>query len=108
MWIPEKMSGKTSGGAFIAGVEHSDGESAALSGTDGGSAALFVPYGLECSPPKGVRAAVVRAGERLCVVGFECGSELSLEPGEIGLRSAGGATIILKNDGRVLINGQAV
>ncbi len=101
MWIPKVISEKSSE-PFTAPAEYSDKGRVSLGNTSG---EMFLPYGLECIPPKGKRAAVFQAGRSLIVSGFESSGHLQLEPGEIGLFSSGGASLILKNDGRVLING---
>ena len=67
----------------------------------------IVPYGIAYVPPVGSETVVLPAkGERLCL-GVVAQAK-NLNPGEIMLFSSGGASIVLKNDGRVLINGRAV
>lgn len=106
MWIPETIAGSGSPTeAFTAEVAFSDGASVRFSGAQTGGE-QFLPYGIESVPPKGELAAVVQAGRTLCSLGTQCGGRLELEPGEIGLFSRGGASLVLKNDGRVLINGR--
>ena len=43
-----------------------------------------------------------------CCVPYGFASVVELDEGEVMLSSKGGASIVLKNDGRVLINGKAV
>ena len=108
MWIPKAITenDKTEN-AFTANVAHGSAGNVRLAeGQIGGE--LFLPYGLESVPPKGARAAAVQAGRTVCVLGTRSEEKLSLEPGEIGLYSKGGASIVLKNDGRVLINGRSI
>lgn len=69
---------------------------------------VSAPYGIAYVAPVGARSLVLptEAGNVcLGVIGERSGE---LAPGELMLYSAGGATIVLKNDGRVLINGKAV
>ncbi len=107
MWLSDRTGSKNRSGAFLAAVVYSDGAGVQLSDTQGGTAGTqFLPYGIISVPPKGARAAAVEAGGRVCVVGIESGTEMYLEPGEIGLYSAGGASLVLKNDGSVYINGR--
>ncbi len=107
MWLSKKITENSGDSPFTAFVSFSDGSSVGLGSSSGsGSAALFLPYGIECVPPRGEQAVVVPSGRTRCAVGIRSKNSLRLEPGEIALYSKGGASIILKNDGRVLINGQ--
>ncbi len=67
--------------------------------------AFCYPYGFVSAAPEGECAVVLplRDGEAGLGV-LHSGS--GLEPGEVMLYSKGGASIVLKNDGRVLINGR--
>ena len=69
---------------------------------------VVAPYGFISVPPVSSQAVVLTS-----VMGDVCAGVVNqdtqgLEPGEIMLCSAGGASILLKNDGRVLINGKEV
>lgn len=73
-------------------------------------------YGLPLLAPCGI-AYVPRRGDSSLVIPTEAGDVCAgvisspdgdLEPGELMLYSSGGASIVLKNDGRVLINGRSV
>lgn len=65
------------------------------------------PYGVSSVPADGSDSVIVHTarGDFLLSV-MDPG--VSLEPGEVALHSMGGASIVLKNDGRVLINGRTV
>jgi len=68
---------------------------------------LCFPYGLVSVPPAGEQAVVLPldGGE----VGLGVISQATdLEPGELMLFSKGGASVVLKNNGKVLINGREV
>ena len=65
------------------------------------------PYGIAYVPPKGATAVVLPTEAGAMALGVEMPHE-SLEPGELMLYSAGGARIVLKNDGSVQINGRTV
>ena len=67
---------------------------------------LIAPYGVVCVPPSGEQAVLVHTLSGDACVGVTSPACSELEPGEIMLRSAGGATLVLKNDGRVLVNGK--
>ena len=63
------------------------------------------PYGVISSPPVGESAVVLPlSGSEVCV--GVVSTDAGLEAGEIMLRSKGGASILLKNDGSVYINGK--
>ena len=71
--------------------------------------------GIKCCVPYGF-ASVVPVGESAVVLPLANGEvslgvlakNVGLDEGEVMLSSKGGASIVLKNDGRVLINGKAV
>lgn len=66
-----------------------------------------MPYGIVSVPPSGEAAVVlpINGGEvNLGVIAKNKG----ISAGEVMLFSKGGASIVLKNDGRVLINGKEV
>ena len=68
----------------------------------------IAPYGIKYVPPIGEDALVVPfSGGEVCV-GVISGAQEDLRPGELMLCSEGGASIVLKNDGSVLINGRKV
>lgn len=66
---------------------------------------LCFPYGLVSVPPSGEQAVVLPLDEGEVGLGV-IANGVGLEPGELMLYSKGGASVILKNDGRVLINGR--
>lgn len=67
---------------------------------------VVAPYGVVCVPPAGEQAVMVHTPLGDACVGVVHSEEYSLEPGEIMLRSLGGATLILRNDGKVYVNGK--
>lgn len=66
-----------------------------------------LPYGMIYSIPKGEKAITIPIGNTAACLGVLKPNE-NLEVGEVMLYSAGGASIILKNDGSVLINGRSI
>ena len=56
-------------------------------------------------PPAGEQAVVLPLSGGAVTLGVLADAG-ELEEGEVMLRSRGGASIVLKNDGRVLINGR--
>lgn len=70
--------------------------------------AVVAPYGIAYVPPVGEGAVVVPFEGGEACVGVLSTVSLELKRGELMLYSAGGASILLKNDGSVLINGEKV
>ncbi|MEE1124507.1 MAG: hypothetical protein U0L18_01030 [Acutalibacteraceae bacterium] len=66
---------------------------------------VLSPYGIVAVPPKGTRAVVLPTGDTAVCLGVPQ-TVKDLKEGEIMLFSSGGASIILKNNGKVLINGK--
>lgn len=66
---------------------------------------VCLPYGITSVPPVGERAVVLPLDDGQINLGV-LASNSSAVPGEIVLKSKGGACIELKNDGRVIINGK--
>lgn len=64
-----------------------------------------VPYGMASVPPVGESAVVLPLDDGELSLGVIAKSH-NLSEGEVMLFSKGGASIVLKNDGRVLINGR--
>lgn len=64
-----------------------------------------LPYGMVSVPPKGECAVVLPLDDGEISLGVVARNS-GLEEGEIMLRSKGGASIVLKNSGKVLINGK--
>lgn len=75
--------------------------------SDFGQINVVSPYGVAYVPPVGEQSVVMNAdGESFCI--GTVAPTKKLQPGEIMLFSAGGASIELKNDGNVYINGRKV
>lgn len=69
---------------------------------------LFAPYGICGIPPEGACALVVPQDGAYACAGVLCTPPASLQAGELRLCSAGGAYIVLKNSGDVVINGLTI
>ena len=66
---------------------------------------MVSPYGVIYSPPAKEDAVMINAqGKEVCL-GVLMPAAKELEPGEVMLCSKG-ASLVLKNDGRILINGK--
>ena len=66
------------------------------------------PWGLSWRPPAGARAVLVQTARGPACVGTVETESAALEEGELLLKAQGGASIYLKNNGQVLINGTPV
>jgi len=63
------------------------------------------PYGIAYLPPDGAQAVIfVSDSGNICM--GTLAENKGIQPGEVMLYSAGGASIYLKNSGEVVINGQ--
>ncbi len=68
---------------------------------------VISPFGIVSVIPKGTRVVAMPIGDTAVCLGAQQDVK-SLNEGELMLFSSGGASIVLKNDGRVLINGKEV
>lgn len=84
---------------------YSDGKVQVNASSDFKQIPIVAPYGIVYVPPVGCQTVVMpTSGKEMCL-GTIGAKENTLEPGELMLFSAGGATLELKNDGFVYING---
>lgn len=88
-------------------VTYALGDAATVRGAQEYPAVLFTaPYGVYSLPPQGERAVLLFGGKEVLGVGVPVQGEKAA-PGELLLQSAGGAYLLLKNDGTALLNGQS-
>ena len=109
MWLSQKTTDGSGGHQLGKVTGHSDNTVLVQSDTDYQSLRLAGPYGIVSVPPENAVAVVLSAGtgdgrNDVCI-GTRVDT-VQIQPGELLLRSAGGATIYLKNTGEVVINGQ--
>ena len=67
----------------------------------------FAPYGYSYCAPGGESVLLVPSETGSACVGTAVNSN-GLSAGEISIRSLGGASVVLKNDGSVIINGLVI
>ena len=111
MWISRYMTENSFGGdsASVGVVRASQGDEVTVSATNEHfSLPVALPYGIAYAPPVGCRSVVLPTEAGNICLGVIGEKRDDLEPGELMLTSSGGASIVLKNDGRVLINGRTV
>lgn len=108
MWIPKEITGNSKQQQAMNGsVTYSDAAKTAVSTVENcNSAEKVAPYGITYVPPSGAKTLIIPVGEVQYCSGVVCEEKDILSPGELMLFSSGGANIILKNDGTVVINGQ--
>lgn len=111
MWINEYMTGRSfsAAGASAGEIRSANNGNVSVSATrDYGALPLIAPAGIAYVPVAGAPTVVMEgAGGAVCL-GIAVTPQEELEPGELMLYSAGGASIVLKNSGKVLINGREV
>lgn len=72
-----------------------------------GEYTIVTPGGMTYIPVGNEDAVVIPTNAGRVCIGIKGGkSYIGMEPGEVALYSCGGAEILLKNDGTVVINGQ--
>lgn len=111
MWLSEYVTGRSFEKESAVSGEvrgSSNGNVAVSSSGDYTSLPMITPAGIAYIPVEGAKTVIVNgAGGTVCL-GVIAAAPQQLEAGELMLYSAGGASLVLKNDGRVLINGREV
>ena len=109
MWLAKNISKiKQNNSTGSAGrIKQSADRRIAASAANGiGQFALVAPSGIVCIPSKDEDAVVIPTDSGQMCIGVRIPSNsFNIEAGEMVLYSAGGAKIYLKNDGKVIING---
>ncbi|MBR1534997.1 MAG: phage baseplate assembly protein [Ruminococcus sp.] len=111
MWISRYVTENSfaKDSASVGVVRAAAGDKVAVSATNEHlSLPVVLPYGIAYAPPVGSRSVVLPSEAGNLCLGVLGEKQNDLQPGELMLYSAGGASIVLKNDGRVLINSKAV
>lgn len=110
MWISRYVTGNSfaAESPSVGEVRSAGAKVSVSAATDHLGVPTAAPYGVAYVPPLGARSLVIPSdGGGICLGVIGAPTE-ELEQGELMLYSSGGASIVLKNDGRVLINGRAV
>ena len=110
MWISRYITGNSFGSESpsVGEVRSAGAKVTVSAAADHLGVPTAAPYGVAYVPPIGARSLIVPSdGGGICL-GVIGDVPDQLEQGELMLFSSGGASIVLKNDGRVLINGRAV
>ncbi len=67
----------------------------------------YAPYGYQSNPPVGENVMLIPSDNGQAVIGTLCRTG-DIKTGEIRLCSKGGASIVLKNDGSIVLNGLVI
>lgn len=106
MWLTKKETAEKAESVKTGVVTTGGGEISVCTELERRAPTVTVPYGMVVSVPQGTEA-VMTGGVCLGVVCLGVVNDAgTLLPGEVRLFSAGGAEIVLKLDGTVVINGQ--
>ena len=111
MWINEYVCGRSfeKEGASSGEISSAKAGAVTVSGTrDFGNVPQAAPYGIAYVPKAGSKAFLLPCEGGAVCLGVAMEPPQTLEAGELMLYSSGGATLVLKNDGRVLVNGREV
>ena len=110
MWLSRYVTGNSFGGdsPSMGKVSAAGAKVSVSASNDHRSVPTVVPYGVAYVPPIGSSSLVLPTDDGAVCLGVIGAPAAQLEQGEVMLYSAGGASIVLKNDGRVLINGRTV
>ena len=111
MWLSKKLAAhelQDVASAQDGTVTIEGGELAVFSSGEKREVKTVGPGGYEWQPCKGEDVLIVRGGifgEESYAVGVPKQANEALAPGEVRIRSAAGAEIVLRNSGRIDING---
>lgn len=109
MKISRNISNKNKNVTCITGkvVSSADRRIAAASSDGTAQFSVVAPKGIDYVPQMNDNSVVISSdSERFCIGVRRSDNPYEIQPGELALYSQGGAYIILKNDGSVVINGQ--
>lgn len=108
MWISEKITKyNTSKVAEKGSVTISDSQFEASATISQRGIENYAPYGFKSKAPVGEQALIMPSSDGQAVVGFLNDSS-DIKSGEIVIKSQGGATIVLKNDGTIMLNSMVI
>lgn len=103
MWLSKKFKTASVTPAEVATVATGGAEIEATSTKSQRAVSAFSPYGYSYSAPSGNSVLLVDSGAGVVSAGTKM-ENMGLENGEVQITSLGGASILFKNDGTVVIN----
>ncbi len=105
MWLSKKFNKAEPVFAETAVVTASGSEKTeATSSLCSKNVVTYAPYGYSCSIPFGQEILLINDKSGISGAGVKMADENGLASGEIMIKSLGGASLCLKNDGSVVIN----
>lgn len=106
MWISKMLSSNSTDEKAEKGrvIANADGKMEAGSTMFSKNISGYAPYGYQACVPSGEEVIILNSTDGQVALGTKAVSAEELENGEIKISSKGGANIILKNDGSVIIN----
>ena len=108
MWLNERARQTGGAGYECAGVTLGGSQVETVASAHLRETPVYAPYGYAANVPAGAQVLLLSGGEDgAVVVGARMGSA-DLAPGEVELRSPGGAVVRLCRDGTVRINGLVI
>ena len=93
------------GAARLCAVTIGGEEPAAVWGGERRGLTVVAPGGVAWLPRSGDEALLIRCGDEDAVAGVAVAAPPGMQPGEVCVFSAGGASVLLCNDGKVKITG---
>lgn len=109
MWITRQfVQNERQSVATTAQVTLAKPESVCTTGSSAQSVAtVYVPFGIESLPPVGAQVLLIESEDGTACIGTACDTR-RIEQGELRLFSKGGASIVLKNNGDIKLNGVTI
>lgn len=109
MWITEQLGqNERQAVATTADVTMIDKDTISTSGSENlKGVPVFAPFGVQSIPPTGTTVLLVNADKGAVCCG-SINNKDNLAAGEVKIYSSGGASIILKNNGDILLNGAKI
>lgn len=105
MWLSKRNRQEKP--VYTSGTVSIEGENCAVAGfTESRGAEVFAPGGYIWKPALGDSVLVFKDGSA-DIIGKKC-PEADIQPGEVCIKSLGGAEIYLRNDGTVIISGNVI
>lgn len=109
MWITNYIAKERSSNPVSGEITYGSAEKAdVFASGEYNNMRVISPYGIIYNPPVGTTGVVLPTENGNMLLGVCNEEKADLKPGELMLFSSGGASIVLKNNGTVLINGKEV
>ncbi|MBR5272474.1 MAG: hypothetical protein IKU25_03655 [Clostridia bacterium] len=109
MWLSKKLAeNSASSQENIAEIGTlsiaTDNVVAAVSSSEKRGIVFYAPYGIEFFPEENQDVLLITCGNRTACAGVEMKKTSAISAGEVRVFSHGGANLLLKNDGSIVLN----